>query len=352
MTHSTQVRASVTGGIGRLTLDRARALNALDIGMIRAIRHSLDTWAVDSSVRAVVLDGAGDRGFCSGGDVRVLREHILAGNLASVASFFQEEYEVNALIAEYPKSVIAIADGVTMGGGIGLAGHAQVRVVTERSALAMPETAIGFTPDVGGSLLLARAPGHLGEYLALTGRSVNAVDAVSIGLADHIVDSTALTPLLLELESGIGIGEALGGALAPSTLPKDDLDEARGWIDLAFSAASVPEIYERLLASPEPEAGETAQILARLSPTSLAVTLESVRRARDIDNLREVLQQEYRLAMWFATTQDDLPEGIRAMLVDRDRAPRWNPPALASLPAEILSDAFEFAPGFPAPRLH
>ncbi|MET0888484.1 MAG: enoyl-CoA hydratase/isomerase family protein [Mycetocola sp.] len=338
------VRAHVSGGVGRLTLDRPRALNALDLDMIRELRVALDRWAVDRRVRVVLLDGAGDRGFCAGGDVRALRLFILAGELERVATFFREEYAVNALIGEYPKPVVTLADGVTMGGGIGLAGHAQVRIVTERSILAMPETGIGFTPDVGGSLLLSRAPGRLGEFLALTGKAVNGVDAIFAGLADHLVDSTALGSFVRTLTAGAEIDEALEAAAAPPHPPQGDLEEARAWVDVAFSAGSLPEIITHLRNAPHVEAGQTAELLERLSPTALAVTLESVRRAREIGHLRTVLEQEYRLAMWFASTQEDMPEGIRAVLVDRDRTPHWSPPTLAQLPPQLLSEAFGFVP--------
>ena len=344
MSTESHINARVHGGVGRITLNRPRALNALDLGMIRGLRENLDRWADNPGVRLVVLDGAGDRGFCAGGDVRALREQILSDDLGPVATFFREEYELNALIAEYPEPIVAIADGVTMGGGIGLAGHARERIVTERSMLAMPETAIGFTPDVGGSLLLARAPGRLGEYLALTGRSVGAADAIAVGLADYAIDSNTLGSLVDALEAGAGLADALRSTSGPAEPAAGTLEAARDWIDAAFAAESVPAILSELRVSEVPEALETAEALERLSPTSLAVTLESVRRARELDELRAVLAQEFRLAMWFAQTRSDMPEGIRAVLVDRDRSPRWSPETVEDLPATVVDEAFAFVP--------
>ncbi|MBN9213032.1 MAG: enoyl-CoA hydratase/isomerase family protein, partial [Microbacterium sp.] len=168
-------------GVGHLTLNRPRAINALDLGMIRLLSAALDRWEHDTDVDLVLLDGAGDRGFCAGGDVRALHGFVVDGRVDEVHTFFREEYALNHRIATYPKPIVAIADGVTMGGGIGLAGHARIRIVTERSQLAMPETRIGFTPDVGGSWLLGRAPGRLGEYLGLTGATMEAADALYAG---------------------------------------------------------------------------------------------------------------------------------------------------------------------------
>jgi enoyl-CoA hydratase len=312
--------------------------------MIRGLRAALDAWERDADVETILLDGAGDRGFCAGGDVRGLYERMVAGETDAAAVFFREEYALNARIAEYPKTVVVLADGITMGGGVGLAGHAGIRVVTERSRVAMPETRIGLTSDVGGSLLLARAPGRLGEYLALTGASMDAADAIAAGFADHFVPSDRLGDL----------GEALARRADPGrpselVLLFDETPEpsallaARPWIDEAFAAPDVPAIVDRLRASPVPEARATADLLAELSPTSLVVALEAVRRARALD-LRGALAQEYGLVRWFAQTQPDLREGIRAQLVDKDRSPRWDPPTIADVPAGTVAEAFAFAP--------
>ncbi len=330
--------------MGRITLNRPRAINALDLGMIELIAAALDAWEHDADIALVLLDGAGERGLCAGGDVRGLYEQIVSGRADLTATFFRAEYALNARIAEYPKPVVVYADGITMGGGIGLAGHAAVRIVTERSRLAMPETRIGFTPDVGGSWLLGRAPGRIGEYLALTGDTMDAADAIYAGFADHLLRSEHLDDLRdafvtrADPETPTELVLLFDETAGPSALAA-----AREWIDDAFAADTVPEIVARLRARPEPEAAATAELLEGLSPTSLAVTLDAVRSARALPSLRAALAQEYALVLWFATTQPDLPEGIRAQLVDKDRSPRWQPASLAELAADLGAQALAHA---------
>ncbi|MFG6444922.1 enoyl-CoA hydratase/isomerase family protein [Microbacterium sp. P07] len=350
------VRAS--SGLGRLTLNRPRAINALDLGMVHTLAAALDEWESDPDVGIVLLDGTGDRGFCAGGDVRGLAEQIQTGNAEAATAFFRDEYALNARIAEYPRQIVVIADGITMGGGIGLAGHAAVRVVTERSALAMPETRIGFTPDVGGTWLLGRAPGRLGEYLALTGASMDAADAVYAGFADHVVPSAHLDALRDALETRADPATPAELVLLfDETPPPSKLEVARAWIDDAFAADTVAEIIARLREQAErAEQAEgaaehgpaaTADTLEELSPVALTVTLEAVRRARALPNLRAALAQEYGLVGWFAATQPDLVEGIRAQLVDKDRSPRWVPASLDQIGARLVAEAFAHRPAIP-----
>jgi enoyl-CoA hydratase len=345
---SSRVLVRSRGGLGHVTLNRPEALNALDVEMIRALTAALVGWREDPNVQIVLLDGAGERGLCAGGDVRGLYDQIVAGDPEGTGVFFREEYALNALIAEYPKPIVVIADGITMGGGIGLAGHAAVRVVTERSRLAMPETRIGFAPDVGGTWLLARAPGRLGEYLGLTGESMNASDAVYAGFADHVVPSEHLAGLDDALETRADpAGPAELVLLFDETPERSRLEAARVWVDDAFAADTVPEIVQRLRARPEPDASATADALEKLSPTSLAVTLAAIRAARDLPDLRAALAQEYALVLWFATTQPDLVEGIRAQLVDKDRNPRWRPAAIAELAPDTAASALSYRPSVP-----
>jgi enoyl-CoA hydratase len=342
------VLARASGGLGQLTLNRPRAINALDLGMIRLAHEALDAWEHDTEVDIVLLDGAGERGLCAGGDVRGLAERVNGGRADETAQFFREEYALNARIAEYPKPFVAFADGITMGGGIGVAGHAAIRIVTERSQLAMPETRIGFTPDVGGTWLLARAPGRLGEYLGLTGAVMDASDAVYAGFADHFVPSENLDGLRDALETRADPSSPTELVLLfDETPPPPKLAKARVWIDDAFAADTVAEIVERLRARPEPEASATADLLGELSPTGLAVTLASVRRSRELPGLRDALAQEYGLVMWFAMTQPDLPEGIRAQVIDKDRSPRWTPATLAELDPDAAASALAFRPETP-----
>lgn len=336
------------GGVGHLTLNRPRAINALDLSMIEQLRAALDEWENDPDVHIVLLDSTSDRGLCAGGDVRGLREQILAGALDGVATYFRGEYALNARIAEYPKPVVVFADGITMGGGVGLAGHAAVRVVTERSQLAMPETRIGFTPDVGGSWLLARAPGRAGEYLALTGSSMDAADAIYAGFADVLVPESRLSDLRDALLTRADPGTPAELALLFDETPGPSaLEAARGWIDDAFAGETVADIVARLRERAEPEASATADLLDTLAPTALTVTLAAVRAARELPDLRAALAQEYGLVLWFAHTQPDLVEGIRAQLVDKDRSPHWSPASLAEVPSDVGAEALAWVPPTP-----
>jgi len=343
-----RVLMRAAGGLGCLTLNRPRALNALDLGMIGDLAAALDAWEHDTDVDLVLLDGAGDRGLCAGGDVRGLYEQIRSGDPEGAGQFFRAEYAVNARIAEYPKPIVVLADGITMGGGIGLAGHATIRIVTERSKLAMPETRIGFTPDVGGTWLLARAPGRLGEYLALTGATMDASDAIYVGLADHFVPSANLDGLRDALETRADPSSPTELVLLFDETPEPShLAAQRPWIDEAFAGETVAEIVDRLRARPESEASSAADVLGEVSPTGLAVTLAAVRRARELPDLRAALAQEYGLVMWFATSQPDLLEGIRAQLVDKDRTPRWQPATIRELTPDAAASAFAYRPTTP-----
>ncbi|QAY59216.1 enoyl-CoA hydratase/isomerase family protein [Microbacterium protaetiae] len=339
------VLARIEGVVGRLTLNRPRAINALDLQMTGLLDDALDAWEHDDAVQVVVLDGAGERGLCAGGDVRSLYDRIVAGHPDETAVFFRAEYALNARLAEYPKPIVALADGITMGGGIGLASHAAIRVVTERSKLAMPETRIGFTPDVGGTWLLAHAPGHLGEYLGVTGTTMDAADAVFCGFADHLVPSDRLDALRAALAAG-GDPEATvrGFAQAPGA---STVEAARAWVDETFSADTLAEVEERLRAHTDPAASRALQTMGQLAPTGMAVTFEAVRRARALPDLRAALAQEYGLVMWFGRTQPDLVEGIRAQLVDKDRDPHWSPASLDDVDPATITGAFSDEPAVP-----
>lgn len=352
-TSDPRVLARREGGLGTITLNRPEAINAVDRDMIVAIRGVLDAWRTDPDVQVVLFDGAGERGFSAGGDVRRLHGAISEGDTGPADAFFRAEYTMNAVIDEYPKPVVAFADGVTMGGGIGIAGHARIRVVTETSKLAMPEARLGFTPDAGGSWLLGRAPGRLGEFLALTGWTMGPADAIHAGFADHFVPADRLPSLR----------EALTTRADPSTptelvLLFDEtpdagpLQTARAWIDDAFDADTVPEIVDRLraLAADGVADGEEVSPAAALAaiggnaPVGLTVSLAAVRSSRALPGLRAALSQEYGLVSWFMATQRDMTEGIRAQVVDKDRAPRWSPASLDEVAPEVVGDAFAFEP--------
>ncbi|MER5886446.1 enoyl-CoA hydratase/isomerase family protein [Streptomyces sp. NPDC001941] len=338
MNDTAPVLATTEGRAGRLVLNRPRALNALDHTMVRLIAEALDVWEHDPAVETVVITGAGERGLCAGGDIRGIHDDVKAGGGAASAAFWFDEYRLNARIARYPKPYVAVMDGIVMGGGVGVSAHGSVRVVTERSRVAMPETGIGFVPDVGGTYLLSRGPGHLGTHLALTGLAVGAGDALAAGLADHFVPSDRLPALLADLADAPA-AQALASHARPA--PPSELAAQRAWLDTCYTAGTVEEVVARLTDSGVPEAKEAADTLLTRSPTSLKVTLAALRRAARLTTLEEVLVQEYRVSC-AALSSPDLVEGVRAQIIDKDRTPRWSPSTLSGVTeAEV---ARHFAP--------
>ncbi|GGW70851.1 putative enoyl-CoA hydratase [Streptomyces lucensis JCM 4490] len=316
-----------TGRAAHIVLNRPRALNALDHEMVRRIDAALTEWERDPAVETVVLTGAGERGLCAGGDIRSIHDDARDGDGTASAAFWRDEYHLNARIARYPKPYVAVMDGIVMGGGVGLSAHGSVRIVTERSRIAMPETGIGFVPDVGGTYLLTRAPGELGTHLALTGAQIGAGDALLCGLADHSVPADALRNFVDDL-AGLPVGDALARHAQPP--PRGELSGRREWTDDCYAADTVEEIVDRLLAHGDPAAKEAAETLLAKSPTALKVTLVAIRRARSLGSLERVLDQEYRVSC-AALRTPDLVEGIRAQVIDKDRAPRWSPATLAEV---------------------
>ncbi|WP_250291396.1 enoyl-CoA hydratase/isomerase family protein [Streptomyces atroolivaceus] len=312
------------GHVLHITLNRPRALNALTHSMVRGIGEALTLAAEDDTVIAVVIGGAGGRGLCAGGDIRSIYEDARAGRRASV-DFWRDEYRLNARIARFRKPYVALMDGIVMGGGVGISAHGDVRIVTERSRVAMPETGIGFIPDVGGTYLLAGAPGELGTHLALTGRAVQAADAILCGLADHFVPSQHLADLTSALARCATPGEMVDTVRRYATdAPEGELAAHRAWIDDCYAAETVEEIIGRLENSGLPAAKEAAAALLTASPTALKVTLAAVRRAAHLSSLEAALDQEFRVSCR-AFTGHDLVEGVRARIIDKDRTPRWRP---------------------------
>ncbi|WP_405986762.1 enoyl-CoA hydratase/isomerase family protein [Streptomyces sp. NBC_00872] len=334
------------GRTAHITLNRPRALNALTHPMVLRISEALAEWEDDESVTAVLLSGAGERGLCAGGDIRAVHEDVRAGGSASPA-FWRDEYRLNARIARFPKPYVALMDGIVMGGGVGVSAHGGPRIVTERSSVAMPETAIGLVPDVGGTYLLSRAPGELGTHLALTGGAVGAADALLCGLADHFVPSERLAALRAAL-AGPAVREAADVIRTVreygTAAPEGRLAADREWIDTCYAAGTVEEIVERLLAAGLPAAKEAAETILTRSPTALKATLEAMRRARRLPTLERVLDQEYRTSC-AALATPDLLEGIRAQVVDKDRRPRWSPRELAEVTEADVARFFTPPPG-------
>jgi enoyl-CoA hydratase len=326
------------GRLGRITLNRPKAMNALSLDMVRTMHATLERWSRDPRVGAVLIDGAGERGLCAGGDIRLAWES-LRGDGSLAGRFWEEEYALNAAIAAYAKPIVAFMDGIVMGGGVGVSAHASHRVVTERSLVAMPETIIGFTPDVGGSYLLSRAPGALGMRMALTGKPVGAGDALYCGLADHFVPSAQLHTLSALLTHAAP-EEAIGAVAKPS--PQALLAGQREWIDAVYAQETVEAIIAALRDRPEAEAAADVADLAARSPMSLKVTLRSIRSAALLPDLAACLTQELRL-VHALTRRPDFMEGVRAQLIDKDRNPRWSPPTLAEVTEPMVAACFEAA---------
>jgi len=328
------------GALGYIVLNRPRAINALTHGMVLAIAGKLEEWAVDDGVRTVLLTGAGERGLCAGGDIVAMYKDATSGDGSAAEAFWRDEYAMDARIGSYPKPFVAVMDGVTLGGGVGISAHASHRIVTERSKVGMPETTIGYIPDVGGTWLLAHAPGELGTYLALSATSVGAGDAIALGLADVYVPSDRLPALIEALE--ISVPEPASPVEPVETIlatvtespPPPELLPQREWIDAAFAGDDLAGILTRL------EGREILDTIAAKSPTALAVTLAALRRARDLPDLESALAQDLRVSMR-SLRSHDFGEGIRAQVIDKDRNPRWEPEHVADVTPELVASFFE-----------
>lgn len=300
---------------GRITLTRPQALNALDHDMVRAIAAALRAWRDDPEIALVIIDAEGARAFCTGGDIAALWQAAKTGDHEVGRAFFADEYRLNAQIARYPKPVVAFMQGFVMGGGVGLGGHAAVRIVGDTTRMAMPESGIGMIPDVGGTWLLARAPGRIGEYLGLTGARMDGGDAIHAGFADRYVPEAEWSATI----------EALAETGDLKGIPRHRAPEAGlETRDLcAFGAGSVADILAAVEAAQD-EA--TLEAMRRNSPLSMAATLAMVRAARGDTSIKQSLSREHRFT-YRATAESDFMEGVRAQLIDKDRAPHWTAPA-------------------------
>lgn len=317
-----EVLTRIDAGVGLITLNRPKAINSLTHGMVTAMDAALRGWADDDAVATVVLTGAGERGLCAGGDVVALYHSAKAGG-AEARKFFFDEYRLNARIGRYPKPYVAVMDGIVMGGGVGVAGHGNVRVVTDTSKIAMPEVGIGFIPDVGGTYLLSRAPGGLGLHAGLTGAPFGAGDAIAMGFADHYVPHAALESFVAAVVAD-GVDAALGKFAEQA--PASPLVAQRDWIDACYSGETIIEIVAALREHEGP-AKDAADLIGTRSPVALAATLAAVRRAAKLPSLEDVLVQEYRVSC-ASLRSHDFVEGIRAQLVDKDRNPQWSPSSI------------------------
>ena len=341
-TETADVRFRIEGALGIVTLDRPRALNAFNHPMVRAITRHLREWRHDPAVDRVLIEAAGDRAFCAGGDIiaiyrDALRRRDEPDQDLATEQFWRDEYTLNAVMASYPKSIITFMDGLVLGGGVGLGSHATHRVVTETSRVGMPETTIGFVPDVGGTWLLSHAPGELGTRMALTGESVDGASAIHVGLADSFVPRERLGELREALAT-TGADEAVAAVAVDPWHPSITDDQAE--LDACFGRDDVGEILAALRAIGRDDLSDTIEAK---SPSALALTLKALRRARHLPSLEAALVQEFRVAMG-CLALPDLAEGIRAQVIDKDRTPRWNPATLADVDTEALERVFDPLP--------
>jgi enoyl-CoA hydratase len=330
------------GAAGVIRLNRPKAINAVTLEMFREVDRALDVFEVDPDVGVILLEGAGERGLCAGGDIRALYESSqVKGDLGKI--LWREEYILNARIAKFAKPYVAFMDGIVMGGGVGLSAHSRHRVVTERTKLAMPEVGLGFFPDVGGTWLLSRAPGEIGTYFGLTGQTMNGPDAVYAGFADAVVPSgklAALREALTKVRAGASSSEVEtlidGFATGQTSGPVAALQPQ---IDAWFAHDRMEEIIGALQGDGSELAQQTLQTLNEKSPRGMVVALKLLRLARASASLEECLVREYRAALEVFAS-DDFREGVRAAVIDKDRNPRWSPPRIEDVTPAMIAPYF------------
>ncbi|ENN84038.1 enoyl-CoA hydratase/isomerase [Rhizobium freirei PRF 81] len=330
------------GSAGIVRLNRPKALNSLTLSMVRVIAPALADFAADPAIASVIVMGEGERGFCAGGDIRLLHRSGKEGS-DEAETFWREEFLLNHAISRYLKPYVVLMDGITMGGGVGLSAHGSHRVVTERTRLAMPETGIGYFPDVGATWLLPRAPGEAGTWMGLTGLTVEAADVIHAGFADHHVASSALLTLM---DAIVALPAATSGAdvhalirTMASDAGESRLAANRDVIDRVFSADTLEEILKALSAEPGEFVAEAAGVIASRSPTSLKLTLRLLRAGRASANLAECLNRELGACRGILYNHD-FYEGVRAAVIDKDRNPKWSPASLAEVTAAEIDRFF------------
>lgn len=343
-----EVVATVRGQVGCITLNRPKALNALSLDMVRHVMATLLAWQEDTQVLAVAIRGSSRQGpfgvFCAGGDIRFLHQAACQGN-PQVEDFFSEEYALNHLIHRYPKPCIVFMDGIVMGGGMGIGQGASLRVVTERTKMAMPETSIGMFPDVGGGYFLSRCPGHAGEWLALTGETIGAGDALAFGLADICLPAAELADVWEALGTQqFASGKQVQAFVATKSIAANaSLANARAEIDHYFALPTVVAMVAALEASNSAWACAMAAALRKNSPLMLHVALEQVRRARNMalaDDLR-MERGMVRHCFHLRPGQSETLEGIRALVVDKDSMPRWQPARIEEVSSAMVAPFFD-----------
>ena len=339
-TQEPEIVFELRGPLAVATLNRPKALNTLTRNMMHAYHPRLADWAGNPGVSAVVIRATGSRAFCAGGDVLKIWEAIREGSEMPVV-FFREEYALNHDIQRFPKPYIAFLDGIVMGGGVGLSVHGSHRIVTENTAFAMPETGIGLFPDVGGTYFLTRLAGELGMFLGLTGQRLKAADCLYSGVGTHHVESARLDDLVTALaEAEVATAAEVDAVLADFTSDPGPAMMAgrREAIDRCFAGDSVEAILAALKAEDSPWAKELLDRLGRCSPTSLKLTFRQLRQGRGL-SFAQAMTMEYRLSQ-ACMFGHDFPEGVRALLIDKDNAPKWQPASLAEVSDEMITDCF------------
>ncbi|QMW22562.1 enoyl-CoA hydratase/isomerase family protein [Sandaracinobacteroides saxicola] len=331
------VIADVMGGAGRLRLNRPGALHALTLEMVHAMTDALLAWRDDAAVKAVLIDHAEGRGFCAGGDIAFLRESALAGR-AEGRRFFHDEYRLNHLLFSYAKPVVAFMDGITMGGGVGISQPARFRIATENTRFAMPETGIGLFPDVGGGWYLSRLPGRVGAYLALTGARLDGAECLSVGLATHYLPAASLEAVKAAIADAPGEIEAIldAHAVAP---PAAKLEAQRADIDRLFASDDYEAILAALAADGSAWAAATLKTLQAKSPQTCKVALRQLATSATLPDFAANMVMEYRIASR-VLTRPDFIEGVRAVIVDKDHAPRWDPATPQGVTPALLDSIF------------
>jgi enoyl-CoA hydratase len=333
-----EVICRVDGAVGRLTLNRPRALGALNIPMVEAMTEALLAWRDDPSVHVILLDHAGERGFCAGGDIRFLAASAAEGG-AGAREFFFKEYRLNHLLMVYPKPVIAVMDGVTMGGGVGIALPARWRIATERTRLAMPETGIGLFPDVGGGWHLSRLPGRVGVWLALTGARLNGADCLALGAATHLIPSDRIDALKAEILAAPDAAEAILARYAETPAAPAPVTALQPLIDRLFVADRLETILEDLAADNSDFARDTLATLRTKSPLSMKTSLRQVTEGAAMATFADEMRVEMRIGARIVMSHD-FTEGVRAVIIDKDGAPRWDPAAPEAITDAMLDAVF------------
>ncbi|MCO5732424.1 enoyl-CoA hydratase/isomerase family protein [Rhizobium sp. SSA_523] len=326
------------GRVGHITLTRAKVLNAVNRPVVDAMTAALTRWADDPDIALVMVDADSEKAFSAGGDLTSMYHYGKSGDFTSGNLFWRDEYRLNALIARFPKPYVAVMDGIVMGGGVGISAHGSHRVVTEHSVVAMPECAIGLIPDVGGSYLLRRAPGRLGEYFGLTGARMDGATAIHAGFADFYVRRESLPALKQSLLDSGDISQIESFASEP---PESEVARLESNISRVFDAESVTGILDRLATEPGEWAQKALASMTAASPISLLATLSTIRRA---DDLNTALRNEYRFVSR-VLEHGDFVEGIRAIIIDKDRSPRWRYPEIGAVPPALLAQMASEAEG-------